>query len=472
MAIASVDGFLKRLTRGMAADALRGQTDSQLVKQFLARAEEGAFEAIVRRHGAMVYRVCWRVLRKNQDTEDAFQATFLLLAQKLPTLRKHESLASWLHGVAHRVALQAKGRAAQQRRHEQRAARTAAERPGDPSAEELLAVLDDELVKLPDKWRLPLILCYLQGRTQDEAAGQLGLTKITLRRRLDEARAALGRRLSRRGVGPAALSAVLLSDCVALAVPPAGLVRSTVEAGTSIAAGAGASSVVPGKLAALTEGVMTTMRTSKLKIATAALVLAVVVVTSGSIAARFPALATQQASWKVGAVAAPAPAPKESRLNWFPTKESVTRVYELRDGDRVVGGYTDVVTRVEKKHGVLHVTVTRDYGEKDPYVTTIAVSNKGLLRVAINGRALEKPSLLLKTPPKVGATWDVGRAKYEVTKEEEVEVPAGRFKAVRVKLSDGGAESTFWFAPNVGVIKLASTTGPVVQVLKEVKAGK
>ena len=104
----------------MAAGTLNEQTDRQLVEQFLARREEAAFEAIVRRHGAMVYRVCWRVLQQSQDTEDAFQATFLLLAQKLRTVRRHDSLASWLHGVSHRVALQAKARAARRRRHEQR----------------------------------------------------------------------------------------------------------------------------------------------------------------------------------------------------------------------------------------------------------------------------------------------------------------------------------------------------------------
>src|SRR5215471_15122064 len=179
----------------MAAQTLNEQTDRQLVEQFLARRDEAAFEAIVRRHGAMVYRVCWRVLGQPQDTEDAFQATFLLLAQKLRTIRKHDSLASWLHGVAHRVALQAKARAASRRRHEQRAAVAQVERSADLSAEELLAILDGELAKLPDKWRLPLILCYLEGRTQEESAGQLGWSTSTLRRRLEEARDTLGCRL-------------------------------------------------------------------------------------------------------------------------------------------------------------------------------------------------------------------------------------------------------------------------------------
>src|SRR5258708_7229264 len=268
MATASLSTFLKRLTRGMAAETLNELTDRQLVEQFLARREEAAFEAIVRRHGAMVYRVCWRVLGQPQDSEDAVQATFLLLAQKLRTVRKLDSLASWLHGVAHRVALQAKGRATSRRRHEQRATRTQVERSADLSAEELLAVLDAELGKLPDRWRLPLILCYLEGRTQEEAAGQLGWSKSTLRRRLEEARDALGRRLEGGGlVWSAALSAVLLSDCLAAAALPSGLVVSTVTAATLVTAGGAAASAVSPKVALLTKGMVRVMFVKKLKMA-------------------------------------------------------------------------------------------------------------------------------------------------------------------------------------------------------------
>src|SRR5947209_4701371 len=121
MATANGNEFLLRLTRGMVAATLKDWSDRQLVERFLAERDEAVFEALLRRHGPMVYRVCWRVLQQAQDAEDAFQATFLLLAQQLRTLRKHASLASWLHGVAHRVALKAKAQAATRRRHEQRA---------------------------------------------------------------------------------------------------------------------------------------------------------------------------------------------------------------------------------------------------------------------------------------------------------------------------------------------------------------
>jgi len=235
------------------------------------------FEALVRRHGPMVYRVCWRVLQQSEDTEDAFQATFLLLARKLQTVRKRDSLASWLHGVAHRVALDAKAQAARRCRHEaQAAANSHAGPPEEITWRELRTVLDAELGRLPEKWCLPLILCYLEGRSQEEAARQLGWSKSTLLRRLEEARAALGRRLSRRGVvWPAALSAVLLSDCVTPAALAPGLVGSTLEAAACLATGKAAlSAVVSAKVAALLERVSKTMIITKLKVAGVALVLA------------------------------------------------------------------------------------------------------------------------------------------------------------------------------------------------------
>src|SRR4051812_42298634 len=220
MATANPGTFLHHLTRQMAADALADQSDRQLVERALAAPDEAVFLAILRRHGPMVLRVCRRVLRHEQDAEDAFQATFLVLAGKLGSVRRHASLASWLHGVAHRVALQARDRASTRRRHEQEAAAPRDAPPDDVAWGELRGVLDAELGRLPEKWRLPLILCYLDGRTQDEAAELLGWSKNTLRSRLGEARDALGRRLTRRGIAwPAALSAVLLSDCVAPAGP-------------------------------------------------------------------------------------------------------------------------------------------------------------------------------------------------------------------------------------------------------------
>jgi RNA polymerase sigma factor (sigma-70 family) len=263
MATAVMDTFLRKLGREMRAASLSDLTDCHLVECALAGNDPAALEAVVRRHGLMVYRVCRRLLHNEQDAEDAFQATFLVFAQKLRSLRKQPSLASWLYGVARRVALKARARAATRRRHELRVPAPNA----DTGRAESQRALDDELSHLPERWRLPLVLCYLEGRTQDEAARQLGWSKITFRRRLDEARAALARRLRGRGSAwPAALSAVLLSDCVAQAVPP-GLIGSTAEAAASIAAGKGALSAVPAGVTALTRGVLRTMMLTKLRTA-------------------------------------------------------------------------------------------------------------------------------------------------------------------------------------------------------------
>jgi RNA polymerase sigma factor (sigma-70 family) len=254
MATMNLNGCVRRLGRGMKAETLGEQSDRQFVERFLAAHDEAAFEALLRRHGPMVYRVCWRVLQQDQDVEDAFQATFLLLAQKLQTVRKQASLASWLHGVAHRVALKAKAWAATRSRHEHRAAASRTGPADDVTWRELRGILDTELARLPDRWRLPLILCYLESRTQDEAAVQLGWSKNTLRRRLEEAREALRRRLARAGVRTAALSAFLLSDCASPAALPPGLIASAAEAAARVATGQATATVASAGAAALVEG--------------------------------------------------------------------------------------------------------------------------------------------------------------------------------------------------------------------------
>jgi len=308
MAGASLNEFLRCLTRGMTAETLADRSDRELVEQALAKRDEAALQAIVRRHGPMVYRVCWRNLEHPQDAEDAFQATFLVLAQKLPALRKHASLASWLHGVAHRIALKAKAQAAARRRREQQASRPNTRPPDDVTWGELRSALDCELSQLPDKWRQPLILCYLEGRTQEESASQLGWSKSTLRRRLEEARVALAARLNGRGIVlPAALSAVLLSDCLASAAPAPGFVASTVEAAAGVVAGNSVATAASAKVAALTEGVLKTMFLTSLK-SRATLLLVVGLMATGAAGLNFPFLAGEEpkdAATKVESQAAP-----------------------------------------------------------------------------------------------------------------------------------------------------------------------
>jgi RNA polymerase sigma factor (sigma-70 family) len=290
MPTANLNGLLSRLARGMDAELLGQESDRQLVERVLGQRDGAALQAIVHRHGAMVYRVCWRVLRHTQDTEDAFQATFLVLAQKLRTVRKHASLASWLHGVAHRISVKARGQAAARCRRESRASSPETRPPDDATSKELLSVLDAELSRLPDKWRLPLVLCYLEGRTQEEAAQRLAWSKSTLRSRLEEARDTLARRLSERGITlTTALAAVLLSDCVASAAPAPELLDRAVEAVTHVAAGQAPATATSAPVAALADGAVKAMYITKLK--TIAVVLAAaVLVGSGIGTVSLPAL--------------------------------------------------------------------------------------------------------------------------------------------------------------------------------------
>jgi RNA polymerase sigma factor (sigma-70 family) len=200
-------------------------TDRQLVQRFTAERDEAAFAELVGRHGALVLNVCRRTLRREQDAEDAFQATFLVLAKKAATIRKGESVACWLYGVAWRCAGRLRRDLAQRRRHERSTMPAAVAEAADPSWREVQEALHEELARLPEKYRAPLVLCYLEGRTQSEAARQLGWGEEILRGRVDRGREQLRRRLICRGI---TLSAALLAATVLPTAPAsAALVQTT-----------------------------------------------------------------------------------------------------------------------------------------------------------------------------------------------------------------------------------------------------
>jgi RNA polymerase sigma factor (sigma-70 family) len=215
------------------------------LRQFIVQHDEGAFTELLRRHGPMVLDAARCVLHNRHDAEDVYQATFLVLAQKAPSIRKQTSLASWLYGVAYRLAMKARTSAA--KRHTREAQKTSEVSQtsevlrhsvmDEMTWRELRLILHEELHRLPDKFRSPLLLCYFEGKTQDEAAEQLGWNKWTLKDRLDQARDLLRRRLTRRGVIPsAALFASLLAREAASAVP-ATLLDSLAHACSLLAAG-------------------------------------------------------------------------------------------------------------------------------------------------------------------------------------------------------------------------------------------
>jgi RNA polymerase sigma factor (sigma-70 family) len=235
-----------------------GRTDEQLLASFVDRKDEVAFESLVRRHGPMVFGACLRVTRNHHDAEDAFQATFLVLARKASSVQPRERLASWLHGVALRTALKARATAARRRGREKQVP----EMPEPETAQQehwrdLGPLLDQELNGLPENYRLPILLCGLEGKTIKEATRQLGWPQGTLAGRLARGRRLLAKRLARRGV-------VLSAGALASAGVPSALLSSTAQAAMRVVAGQAVAGVVPARVAALTEGVMRGMMLSKL----------------------------------------------------------------------------------------------------------------------------------------------------------------------------------------------------------------
>jgi RNA polymerase sigma factor (sigma-70 family) len=201
MASPAIGIFLQYL-RGMAAgQATSGLADVQLLERFVSVRDEDAFTAMVHRHRGMIFGVCRRLLRAPHDAEDAFQATFLVLARKSGSIRKSESVGSWLHGVAIRVAQKVRREVMRRsrREHSLQPAEAAVDSRDALTWGELRSVLDEELGRLASSFSAPLILCYLEGQTQDETARRLGWSKSTLRRRLERGRGLLQTSCHQRG---------------------------------------------------------------------------------------------------------------------------------------------------------------------------------------------------------------------------------------------------------------------------------
>ncbi len=286
---------LLEILRG-AAGPEDPRADADLLERFAANGDADAFAALLRRHGTLVWGVCRRVLRHEQDAEDAFQATFLVLARSAGSVRRRGSVRCWLYGVAVRTALRARARAAR---------RDDSPPPDVPSSyhvpestlqrNELTEALDGEIRRLPERYRLPMVLCYLLGRTNDEAARELGCPRGTVAVRLARARERLRRRLLRRGFGPAvalpilprvtAVSRELIESTQRLAALPIGAIFKT-------------------SACSLALGVLSNMHIYKWKsFAAAALALALLAATGAGTRALF----ARQPSTPVAVAAAPEP---------------------------------------------------------------------------------------------------------------------------------------------------------------------
>ncbi len=272
----SSGALFRQLERLYLGGSAVGATEGELLERFVSGRDESAFEALLARHGPMVLRVCRQLLRDPNDVDDAFQATFLILVRKAGTLRRCELLGNWLYGVAYRVAMRARALSARRTARlasapasvaslaSERGARqmnVSSSTDGDAEASPWLV---REISHLPEKYRTPILLCYMEGLTHDEAAHRLGWPLGTVKGRLARAKDLLRSRLVRRGVtlSVTALVSALVERDARSAVPPS-LEYATLHATQAMAGTAGASfattSAVSIPVAALVEGVLQAM---------------------------------------------------------------------------------------------------------------------------------------------------------------------------------------------------------------------
>jgi RNA polymerase sigma factor (sigma-70 family) len=274
---------LRQVRRLLGARPETAHTDRELLRRFARQRDETAFATLVDRHGPMVLSVCRRVLDDAHDADDAFQATFLVLARRAASPGWEDSIGNWLYGVAHRTALKARARGLRRQAHETQGAdmeprggddrRLSCPAETDPQVEaarrEFRSVLDEELARLPDKYRAPLVLCYLEGKTNEEAARELGWPAGSMSRHLTRGRDLLRERLTSRGVAfSTGLFTTVLAESAAPASVPAGLAVAAVRLA---AVGASGQAGAP-ELVTLAEGVLKAMFLHKLKMAAAILV--------------------------------------------------------------------------------------------------------------------------------------------------------------------------------------------------------
>jgi RNA polymerase sigma factor (sigma-70 family) len=251
--------FIRRMTVSRSHSEL---TDNELLQRFAAQREESAFTALMHRHGPMVLGVCQSILQDTQDAEDVFQATFLVLVRKPRGIARPASVASWLHGVAYRLAMKARVGNARRRSCEKQAVTTMpAGEPHDGVIwRDLRRVLHEEVDRLPERFRLPFVLCHLEGKTNEEAAELLGWPKGTVLSSLSRARERLRARLTRRGLSlSSGMLGVMLSQNLTQAALPPALTECTLKAALVFAARTGLAGGIAAPVLAYAEGMLRTL---------------------------------------------------------------------------------------------------------------------------------------------------------------------------------------------------------------------
>jgi RNA polymerase sigma factor (sigma-70 family) len=308
MTNSSMSEFFQSLRRASLRRDEAGLTDGQLLDAYVRSREEAAFAALVRRHGPMVWGTCRRILGNEGDAEDAFQATFLVLVRKAASIVPREQIANWLYGVARQTAVKARALAVKRKtREKQVKVMPEPFTPEQAGSDDLLPLLDQELGRLPDKYRTSIVLCDLEGKSYKQASRQLGCPEGTLAARLTRGRAMLAKRLARHRLAvTSGTLATVLSQSASASVPDS-VVSSTIKAASLFAAGtAAAIGAIAPSAVALTEGVLKTMLLSKLKIATALLLTAAVL--SVAVGVAYQTQAGEKAPKAVAMAAERAPA--------------------------------------------------------------------------------------------------------------------------------------------------------------------
>jgi RNA polymerase sigma factor (sigma-70 family) len=288
----------QQLCRALLGAEAAGLSDRQLLEVFIASRDEAAFEALVRRHGALVWTVCRQVTGDHHDAEDAFQASFLVLARKAASLTQRDRLAGWLHGVAYQTARKARALSARRQVREKQVHPMPEPHAVEVAGDDMLPFLHGELNGLPEKYRLAVVLCDLGGKTRKEAAAELGVPEGTLSARLARARSMLARRLGRRGLPLSAVPAALWARHATAGVPAA-VVTATVQAIARGTAGPASATVT-----ALAEGVLRAMLLTRFK---RLLLMGVLLLLAAGAGAAALAGAGAQPADESGGVAAPQP---------------------------------------------------------------------------------------------------------------------------------------------------------------------
>jgi RNA polymerase sigma factor (sigma-70 family) len=287
MAANRMNAVLEHVCNLVNAEETRHLSDRQLLHFYLDDRSQDAFAELLRRHQRVVWNVCRAVLPCHEDAEDAFQATFVVLARKAGSIRKRDSLANWLHGVAHRVALRARRDAARRQARDRKASAMArtTQRVSEKTWSDVQAALSAEVERLPAKFKAPFVLCHLGGKSMAEAAEQLGWKAGTVSGRLAHARKLLVRGLARHGLSLATvlMTAEIAHDAASAAIP-AQAAEGAVRAAMLIAGGHGPAPAISARAAVLAQGVLRTMLASKVKLTLIAVALGAALFGSGALA--------------------------------------------------------------------------------------------------------------------------------------------------------------------------------------------